>query len=125
MSKVFTVGAAQEWIDKEYGGLFEQRESTVSLSFGTYTQLVPPNADRTALLFANIGGSDSQVVPQSSLNSGITGFLISAIGGSVSMNIRDDFNLPTLQWSANAQAVGGTTVFVLEVVRLVRTENIK
>lgn len=107
-------GAARAYTEDQLGGPCNELESnpTVQTTVGI---LIGGNADRVGLVIVNQGANDVFI----SLSAGVStsnGIRVGANGGSATLNVRDDFTLPSRTWYAIAN--GGTSaVYVLEEVR--------
>lgn len=103
-----------EYTEKVLGGPVVENESFVALT--TFpSQIIGGNPDRVGLVISNFGNSDLRLAPTSA---GVVlgGITVPANGGSVSINIRDDFTLPSRTWFG-AGATANTNLYVLEYVR--------
>ncbi len=106
--------AIQQWVEANYGGSFQTKETTVAVGAGV-TQLVDHDFERVGLIFVNTGAAAATLAPNKQVN--LTGgVLLVAAGGSLSLNVRDDLVLPGFEWSAISSAAG-TSIYVLQVVR--------
>ena len=106
--------AIQQWVESNYGGTFQTRESTVAVGAGV-TQLVDHDFERVGMVFVNTGAVAATIAPNKAAI--ITnGILLVAAGGSLTVNVRDDLVLPGFEWSAISSGAG-TTIYVLQVVR--------
>jgi hypothetical protein len=110
-----TFGAALTWTQDEYGYLIHDVESFPFLPFpGGATQIAPGNGDRLGLIIINPSVSEV-FVSISSKVSNLFGILLSANGGSLTMNVRQDMTLPTREWFGIA--VGApVNLYVLEII---------
>lgn len=107
-------GAALEYLQKEFDGHFQELESLVATST-TAAQAVPNNPDRLGLLIVNVGGDNVTL----GLKQGVTasnGVLLAANGGSMSLDVREDFTLVTREWFAIATA-NTPNLYVLQMNR--------
>lgn len=107
-------GAARAFTEVALGGPCNEIESnpTAQTAAGV---LLQGNPDRVGLVMVNLGTNDVFV----SLNSGVStsnGIRIAASGGNITMDVRDDFTIPSRTWYAIAN--GGTSaMYILEEVR--------
>ena len=102
-------------IQKEYGVNVDFAENRVTDTVNTtVTKIAMNNPNRLGLIILNLGAYDIYVAPTSdvSLDKGI---LLTANGGGISFNLREDFMLPALSWYAIANG-GASKVYVLEVI---------
>ena len=107
-------GAAVEYIEKLYGGRYEENDVIVSVGTAA-TRIVGNSPDRLTLTIINYGANTVYLQP---INAPAVkqGIIIDAQGGSVSMNVRDDLTLPSLEWWGIADTAA-SDIFVLEVTR--------
>jgi hypothetical protein len=107
-------GAARQYLAEKFGGLLTEHESHVA-STGNDFELVQNNPDRLGLFVMNTGAFPVYLstVPGVTIPNGV---VLTANGGAVSMDVSEDFTLPSRSW--HASSVGqSTTLFVLEMVR--------
>jgi len=103
-----------DWLAKTYGGLFEVKQYTISTTLHA-RQAIPANPERVSLTVINVGTAFAQLTPNiSNLANG--GIILSSNGASVTMNMRDDFVLPTLEWFVQG-SISTATLYVIEVNR--------
>jgi hypothetical protein len=108
------VGAALAWSQDQLGGPLVEQESTAASGINP-TIVVNGNGDRVGLIIINTGANDCFIGISSAVL--ITnGIRLSANGGNIVMNLRDDFTLPTRQWWTQ-NALGGSTLYILEILR--------
>jgi len=110
-------GAALNWIAKEYGGLIQVNANTVINVNSVYKVIVPNNADRLALILSNVGGNDLFVEPQGFNIGQNNGIILTANGGFISMNVKDDMVLPTFEWGTLTNQ--SSTILFVEVLSIV------
>lgn len=108
------MGAALDWLRKEYGGFLEEVETTVP------TTAVPVAAtvndpDCLALVFVNFGAQNISLALAQNAPAG-SGVTLTSAGGVVSLDVRDDLTLPSRAWFASS-AGGASTLYVLKVRR--------
>src|SRR5262245_55034864 len=99
-------GAALEFAEKTLGGPLVEVESYPSIGSTGASVAANANGDRVGLLMMNVGATDCYVAIQA-LTGGQTGFFLPANGGALSLNVRDDFTLPSRNWFG--RVAGGTT----------------
>lgn len=111
----FRFGAALSVVQNLFGYLINEVESFPTITTGTPTSpFITQNADRLGLVIANTGLNVAYVGLSSLVGSNF-GFLLTANGGSISLNIRDDLTLTTRAWWG--AAVGASDVlYVLELI---------
>lgn len=114
------VGAAQSFIEGEFGGPTTEKETTLATS-ATFKSSCANDPDRVGLVIINLGiqavylGLDATV-------SATKGIFLAASGGSVSMNVRDDFTLSTREWFVISPS-GASSIYVLETRRFSLTQS--
>lgn len=111
-------GAARAFTEAALGGPCNEFEDSVTVQT-TATSIVNNSPDRVGLVIINLGANDIYIglTPAVSTTNGIK---LPANGGSVSMNVRDDFILPSRQWWGIAN--GGTSAtYELEETRSIYT----
>lgn len=99
-----------------FGGDFSEEDLNVSV-LDTPTKLVNNDPERISLTIINLGTADVYIKPRNDV-SATSGILLTASGGSVSMDVRSDATLPSREW----WAISGTTgqeLFVLSMRRYV------
>jgi len=110
------IGAALAYTQQLLGGPVFEQDSSVTTS-ANIQQLVPGNGDRVALVIINTGSNDAMIWLDSTISSTV-GIRIAASGGSVTMEVTEDFTLPSRQWFC-LQINGATPLAVIELVRSV------
>lgn len=108
-----TTGAARAFVEKLLGGPVREQESTVSTNL-TVVSLIGNNPDRVALVLVNVAGQDAYI-SLAPTPSAAYGILITANGGSFSIDCTEDFTLPARQWFFSSSA-SATTLYVLEFI---------
>lgn len=106
--------AALEFTEQELGGPCYEQDSQVAYNNSTTTVLVGNNGDRVGLLIFNQSAGDITVGLLGSLTFG-NGIILPANGGSLTLNVRDDFTLAARQWFVCSNT--GGLVTVLEIIR--------
>ena len=114
-------GAARVFTNSQLGGPTTEQESQVALNTVNLTFVVNNNAERVGLTVVNIGANDA-FLEITSGGAGTPGLHLSANGGTVNMNVRDDFTLPSRAFYGYS-TVGATTVYVLEIIRQIYTPD--
>lgn len=109
------VGAALAWAKKEFGGNVIAQDSVVVVPTAA-AQILAGNPDRVGLLFMNIGSVAVNVGLTAAVG-GNNGILLVSGGGSVTMNVRDDFTLQSFAWFGSSGGGGNVNVYVIEVNR--------
>jgi|SRR6266849_2381440 len=113
-SQPIKIGAALAFAQQTLGGPLVENDSnpTIGATIGSIAQ---GNGDRVALIIVNLGIQDLFVSIDANVSS-TNGIKVSASGGSVTMEVLEDYTLPSRQWWGIAPG-GNTNVFVLELVR--------
>lgn len=108
-----TTGAARWFTDQQLGGPALEKESSVNV-LSTLSVVIGSNPDRVGLIMINQGAQDAFIAltPAVSTSFGIKLF---ANGGSVTMQVRDDFTLPSRQWYGFGNG-GAVSIYVLEQI---------
>lgn len=106
------MGAALDWLKKEYGYNILETESTPVTS-AVPVEVIQNDPDAVSVTFINFGGQDiflslRQNAPASS------GIRIVANGGSFSLNLRDDLTLPARSWYATSPG-GASSLYILRL----------
>lgn len=107
-------GAAQQFIEAELGGPTDEDTETVTVGTEA-TQIVGNNSDVVAMYIINTGQNPLYIglSPQQHYGEGI---LLVAAGGSVSMDVREDYTLPSREWFGVSTDTG-TTCYVIRIRR--------
>jgi len=103
-------GVVADWLLRTYGGLFTHSEANPSIGI-TSTLLVNNDPERVHLTIINLSVNTVVVAPFQ----GVTltnGIVLAPSGGSITMNVREDLQLPSLNWYAIAGAPA-SNLFVL------------
>lgn len=103
-------GAAAQYIEKEYGGAYEEQDGTVSVAT-TATRIVGSNPDCLALTIINVGANAVYIRPYNNPSTS-AGIVLQASGGSVSFTVRDDLTLPGRAWWGIADTAASDVFFV-------------
>jgi hypothetical protein len=111
-----TFGAALTWVQTEYGYLCHEVESFPGIPFGSTpaTQVIGQNGDRLGLVIVNQGVTVIYISLSTSVSQN-DGIILTANGGSLTMNVRQDQTLPTRAWFAISPAAPGQ-LYVLEII---------
>ena len=107
-------GAARAFTEVLLGGPTIEVESNPTAT-NSVTVLLQANPDRVGLVFVNQGANDVFI----SLNAGVSttnGIRLAASGGSITMDVRGDFTIPSRTWFAITTA-GTSAMYILEVNR--------
>lgn len=108
-------GAAQLFIERLVGGFFVTRESDVTLTT-TAAEFLRNDPERVAWLVVVTGATTAQLAFNINIATA-TAILIAGTGGTFSVNVREDFMLPTVSLYGNV-AAGTTTLHIVEVIRV-------
>jgi len=109
------MGRLSEAIIKELG--FETQEfenRLVNQIPVAAAKIVTTNADRLVLIFVNLGVNNAYIHFNNDV-SATNGIEVSANGGSVAMNYKEDFSLVGREWYGSAPA-GLVNCLILEVI---------
>jgi hypothetical protein len=111
-----TFGAALTWTQEEYGYLIHEVESFPGIPFQSTpaTQILSNNGDRLGLVIVNPGTSVVYISLSSSVSSN-NGIILTANGGALTTNVRQDLTLPSRAWYAISPAAPGQ-LYVLEII---------
>src|SRR5260370_20246027 len=94
--------AIQQWVEANYGGSFQTKETTVAVGAGV-TQLVDHDFERVGLIFVNTGAAAATLAPNKQVN--LTGgVFVVAAGGSFGFKMRGDLGRPGVEWAAISSA---------------------
>jgi hypothetical protein len=112
----YTFGAALTWTQGEYGYLISEVESFPSIAtVAPANQFLPNNGDRLGLVIINTS-LNNIFVGLSNQVSSLFGILLTANGGSLTANVRQDLTLPTRAWFGFSPSGVPTTIYVLEII---------
>jgi hypothetical protein len=108
------MGAARDYITKEYGQPCETVEVVVPLvAAAAAVQVLPNNPNRLAWTMWNLGVGAAQVAPTSAVGA-LFGSTIAGAGGVIGVTVREDGELPSRQlWG---YSLVGTTLYILQTV---------
>ena len=113
-----SVGAAQSFIEGEFGGPTEEIDVEVSVGT-TATKIVENDPDALALTLINLGSETAWVMFDNKVST-TRGIQLDAGGGVVSLVIRDDQALPTREWYA-ITSTATTDIFAIRTRRFALT----
>lgn len=108
------IGAAAQFVAKEYGGNFRVRQSIQTVGAASVT-VAPNDGDRTQLVIINVGTTQITLSFQPAAVLG-QGILLLDNGSVYSVNVRDDAIIPAWAHQAISSAAGGS-LLVLEVTK--------
>ena len=108
-------GAAQVFIERLVGGFFVTRESDVTLTTAA-AEILRNDPERVGWLVVVTGATEAQLAFNINVTTAAS-IRIPGSGGSFSVNVREDFTLPTVSLYGNV-AAGTTTLHVVEIVRV-------
>lgn len=114
MADQYSTSAALRFTEMELGGPCTETTTNVVIGASQDNIIAQQNPDRVGLIIMNISSADCYVnlVYSAAVGSGI---YLNGFGGLVTMNVRDDFTLPSREWHANCAAP--TILLVMEIVR--------
>lgn len=107
-------GAVGDYLQKEFGGVFGLTSLPLVIGVAP-VQVLPFNFDRVNVTFVNLGASVITLCPDPQV-SGIRGIRLAALGGAITLNVRDDGVLCSWEWWAISDVAAGN-LFVLPVQR--------
>lgn len=107
-------GAAADFAQRNFGGVFETKTRVVSVGTGTVAVLAN-DANRIGYQIFNIGVTDITANFFAPVVTG-EGLLLLGNGAHISAGVRDDANIPGLGLFAISDAAGGS-LFVAEFVQ--------
>lgn len=109
-----SVGANQEFVEGEYGGPVDEQSATLVIG-PSVSRIVDNNPEAVSFTLLNLGSNNLFVALDDSVSAS-HGILLVANGGSMSLNVRNDQELPARAWFAIAPK-GNTDVFYIRNVR--------
>lgn len=105
----------QALIEQELGVTTAWRMSAPVRVLGTDIEvLMPPDPRRLFFLITNLSVNDVHISPRPGV-SAADGIFIPANGGQITSSYKEDFVLPTLEWSGLASGAN-SPIFILEVL---------
>jgi hypothetical protein len=113
MAKVRTTGAARYFAEQWLGGPVRENETNPTVGVAV-SKVVQSNPDRVGLVIVNQGAADIFVGLSNSVTTS-SGVRLTANGGSMTLNVRDDFTLTAREWDGISGGVGNS-VYVLEMI---------
>lgn len=108
-------GAAQQFLEKSFGGLVAVRETDLTLTTTTQ-EILRNDPERVGILIVVTGATTAQLSFQVVITTA-TAILISGAGGSFGLNVREDFTVTTVAMFGNV-AAGSTTIHIVEIMRV-------
>lgn len=108
------VGSAARYLAELVLGGPTRRVSTNFVVGSTFVVVAKNNPDRVGLVIQNIGSTDAFANFTSDILSAL-GYKLTQLGGALTMQVRDDFELPTEEWKVITQGAS-TSIQVLEVI---------
>lgn len=112
----FTFGAALTNTQQRLGYIINEVESSpTALSTVPATQILTQNADRVGLIIVNISINTCFVGTIQANVTNAVGILLSPNGGSITMQVRDDWTLPSRSWFGLGSG-GNAQLYVLELI---------
>ena len=114
MTPKYSTSAALLFTEQELGGPCVENESNPVCGISA-TSLINGSGDRVGLVIVNLGSNPVYVAMNAGVSS-TNGILLAANGGLITMNVRDDFTIPSRQWWG--LATGGTSqLYILALER--------
>ena len=108
-------GAAQQFLEQFFGGLVAVRETDFTLTT-TVQEVLRNDPERLGYIILVTGATTGQFAFRSVITTA-TAILVAGVGGSFSVNVREDFTLVTNALHGNV-AAGTTTIHIVEIVRV-------
>lgn len=99
-------GAALAYLDKMFKGEFREAESVQTVGTATL-KVFNYDSERVSATFVNLGATVLYIAPTAEV-AALRGMRLAPSGGTISMNIFQDGNLPTCEWFVMGSAAGGT-----------------
>lgn len=110
----YSTSAALLFTEQELGGPCVENESYPVIS-NSASVIAQGNGDRVGLLIMNLSVNNINVSTQGNVTAN-SGILLPAAGGYLSINVRDDFTLPSREWSGIGTGLS-CQLYVLEIIR--------
>jgi len=111
----YSTSAALLFTEQELGGPCLENENFFTVTNLAQQIIVQGNGDRVGLVIMNLSANNVYVGLSGNITSS-NGIALLGSGASISMTVRDDFTLPTRQWTATS--LGGVSfIYVLEIIR--------
>lgn len=107
-------GGAARWFTENILGGPSRSQDTNFVVATTSVVVAKNNPDRIGLVIQNIGSTDAFVGISSAILQAL-GIKLSALGTSMTLTVRDDFDLVTREWTAITQGAA-TSIEVYEVI---------
>ena len=114
-----SVGAAQSFIEGEYGGPTEEQDIEKSVGSVTPVKILGNDPERLSVVIVNLGTEPVYVMFDDEVSTS-RGIYLAGSGGFVSMDVRNDQTLPTREWFA-LSSTGTSDVFVISTRRYALT----
>lgn len=120
MESPVLAGAAAQFTAAQLGGPTSEKETVVATG-ATPVTACGNDPDRVGLVIINLGANTVYAAlagnPSASL-----GIILNSNGGSLTLNVRDDYSLSTREWSVSSPA-GASSVYVLELRRYTKLQS--
>jgi hypothetical protein len=115
MANTISTGAARQYTNNVLGGPVTEIESTPTIASNAATSILPNNGDRVGVVIVNLSTSTVYISFNSAVNA-TNGILLGPSGGSLSLEVTEDFTLPSRQlWGYCVNATA--QLYVLELTR--------
>lgn len=111
----YSTSAALLFTEQELGGPCTETETTYTVGNAVQQIIAQGNGDRVGLLIINTGVNNVYFA-LAGIASATNGIPLIGGGSFFICNVRDDFTLPSRQFTATS-AGGSSTIYVLEIVR--------
>lgn len=109
-----SIGAAMQYAQDQLGGPLVENETNPASS-ATPSVAIDGNGERVALIMVNNGANDIFVAVSAAVGASF-GVRLGANGGNVTMNVRDDWTLPTRRWWMVSPS-GASNLYIVELYR--------
>lgn len=108
-------GAVEEFLQREFEGLFTTTTRVNAATPITSTVIVPRDPERVYLAFVNLSAGNFRFRPEHPVLAANQGYVI-ANQATKEFLLRDHMNLPAMEWHGFHDANGD--VFIIEVIRV-------
>jgi hypothetical protein len=107
------IGAASRYSQREYGGVFQPRETTVAVGV-TQVEALRNDPNRIGLLITNTGTTNITLARNAGIVSGV-GILLLGNGASLALSVMEDGDIVQNGFYAISDLAGGS-LFIEETV---------
>lgn len=107
------MGRTREYVEREYGFPTDVNQNAVVINAATATRIFQNNPNRISWTIVNLGAAIAYLAFTSNAGAAF-GMQLAATGGLMSMNARDDGEVPVMEiWALGA---GASTLFAVETI---------